>query len=368
MQKTKKKILMCDLRNIGHHFIYNSTIMMNLKTNYKIIYFTNILDNQKKMKLNNENIVYKEVKIVEYNNKILKQLSYFQFLFKAYKYAVKNKFDSIHFFTLDFILLPVLILNFFFKMQTTATLHWYPNNKLKGKLLRLVIRCSLMKLVVHGEYIKMQVAQLTDNKYIDKIISIDYPSLTDKIIRKDNNINKQNDEKVLLYFGEMRYDKGIDILISSLKHIKNNYKLIIAGRPMYFTEEYLTDLLHDFTNVTPYLGFVPDDIAEEYFTLADIVVLPYRKIFNGQSGPLTDGVKHNCLIIAPNIGQIGYTVEKYLLGVTYEAENSIALANSIDYCIENYGTIMTEHCKNFEYYNEITTVSTFIQKYDRVFS
>lgn len=70
-------------------------------------------------------------------------------------------------------------------------------------------------------------------------------------------------------------------------------------------------------------------MTDEEFEMAiqavDAIVLPYRKTFNGASGPLGEGVAKGKMIIAANHGSLGDIVEKNHLGYTFESENIEAL-------------------------------------------
>lgn len=60
-------------------------------------------------------------------------------------------------------------------------------------------------------------------------------------------------------------------------------------------------------------------LSEEEFAYAseaaDIIVLPYRKIFSGASGPLGEGVWKRKCIVGPMEGNLGYTDKKVSFGL-----------------------------------------------------
>ena len=96
--------------------------------------------------------------------------------------------------------------------------------------------------------------------------------------------------KVVLFFGQIKDVKGLDLLIQSLPIIAQEVPsvlLLIAGRP-WKTEIARYDALIDELNVRAkcrlHIGFVPDDEVSTYYAAADVVALPYRRIY--QSGVL----------------------------------------------------------------------------------
>ena len=96
--------------------------------------------------------------------------------------------------------------------------------------------------------------------------------------------------RVLLFFGQIKDTKGLDILIEALPCVREEVPetfLLIAGRPWKtdFTRfETLIDKHQVRESCHLHIGYVPDDMASAYYAAADIVVLPYRHIY--QSGVL----------------------------------------------------------------------------------
>ncbi len=99
-----------------------------------------------------------------------------------------------------------------------------------------------------------------------------------------------NEAKVLLFFGNLRPYKGLDLLLKSFKHIARNDKnvwLIIAGRPWKDFDDYL-NLINSFgedisSRIILRDEFIPESQVPFYFSAADLLVLPYKQ-FDSQSG------------------------------------------------------------------------------------
>ena len=105
-----------------------------------------------------------------------------------------------------------------------------------------------------------------------------------KNISKENarkNLNIPMDKKVILFFGYMWGYKGLDVLLKSLKIIKDELKdvtLLIAGQPLKDWKKYEEIIKeNELENyVIKVLKYIPDSETEYYFSSADIVVLPYH--------------------------------------------------------------------------------------------
>ena len=93
---------------------------------------------------------------------------------------------------------------------------------------------------------------------------------------------------VILLFGNLREYKGLDILLSSLKIVKQkimNIILIIAGQPWIEIDGYNNSIRnHNLeNNIVRRLKFIPPSEVKYYFSASDVIVLPY-KYFDSQSG------------------------------------------------------------------------------------
>lgn len=217
---------------------------------------------------------------------------------------------------------------------------------LSKRLYHWTNRCSLRyllktrkldRLFVHSERIKRLLIQSLGREIKDRIFVIPDPiepsvnKLTRAEVRKQ--LGLPNNMPLLLFFGGLRRDKGPDILLKALQlPNQHDYSLVIAGRPSDIdqseVEQYQSKLANP-NQLIPHLKFIPDEEVESYFTAADVVVLPYRKVFKGTSGVLQRAAAAGKPIIATNIGDIGPTVQENKLGIVVEPESPEALANGI---------------------------------------
>ena len=143
-----------------------------------------------------------------------------------------------------------------------------------------------------------------------------------------------NDKKVLLFFGMIKQVKGLDVLLHALKDvIKENpdVLLLIAGKPWEndFTnyqriidENNLSDfcLLHT--------KFIPHADVEHYYCAADLVVLPYKKIY--QSGVLMMTLSYGKPALVSDLPPLKEVVTDMQTAFLFESENSISLAEKLN--------------------------------------
>src|SRR5437016_12053182 len=101
-----------------------------------------------------------------------------------------------------------------------------------------------------------------------------------------------NDDKVLLFFGNIAPYKGLEYLIAAFSELltkDRTYRLVIVGNPKgskdYWNQIHKTILRRGVEDrVIMKIEYVPDGATELYFKAADVSILPYAHVF--QSGVL----------------------------------------------------------------------------------
>jgi glycosyltransferase involved in cell wall biosynthesis len=120
----------------------------------------------------------------------------------------------------------------------------------------------------------------------------------------------REDEKAILFFGRIVPYKGIEYLLDALRLLllpkQANYRLILAGEPKKGSEQYLQEIQSsvekdfDQGKVILRTEFIPDDDIEMYLKGADVLVLPYKEIF--QSGVLIMAYSFGLPVVATDVG------------------------------------------------------------------
>lgn len=328
------KIYLVDNSESGHHRIYQDTLnkIENTKKNNFILQFDSIKQNP--------------IKALKKRKQFIEHVS-------------SGKVNIIHFLYLDSLykcpFIDKSIANKNYKY--IGTLHWIPTNKLNKLLLKRISK-KLEYIIVHSEFLKNKL--LEDG--IKNVIYIDYPSfITSKSIKKINNNNKI----IISCLGGTRADKGLDVLIDSFKYIHNEIKnkvvFNICGKEQDIKYEDIRNEANKYNiNVILKNKFLSDEEYEGEIVKSDIILLPYKKIFSGNSGPMTDGIYLNKFIIGPNYGNLGYLIDKHNLGETFEIENPRSLAKTISN-INNYDLL-----KKHKYAKELS-VEEFLMKYKNIY-
>lgn len=145
-----------------------------------------------------------------------------------------------------------------------------------------------------------------------------------------------DEEKVILFFGNIAPYKGLDCLVKAFRSVtavNRSYKLIIAGRPKNCTE-YWEELQHEMSQdladgrILLRNEYIPDEDTELYMKAADVLVLPYRYIY--QSGVLFLGYSFGLPVLVSDVGSLRDDVVEGRTGYVFQPENPEELSRAID--------------------------------------
>ncbi len=146
-----------------------------------------------------------------------------------------------------------------------------------------------------------------------------------------------DDKKAILFFGRITPYKGLEYLISAYQQRqsqRDDCRLIIVGRPENDCQAYWSALQERIREdesegrVLLRAYHIPDDETELYFKAADVLVLPYRQIY--QSGVLYLGYSFGLPILAANVGSLKDEIVEGKTGFAFESEDSDDLASTIE--------------------------------------
>jgi len=134
-------------------------------------------------------------------------------------------------------------------------------------------------------------------------------------------------EKAILFFGRITPYKGLEYLVKAFQQLCDegeNCKLIIAGRPDC-SEQYWNALQETIwqslqqDRVLLRSEFIPNEQTEIFFKAADILVLPYREIY--QSGVLFLGHSFGLPVLAADVGSLSEDIAEGETGFVFKAQD-----------------------------------------------
>ncbi|MDC3032253.1 glycosyltransferase family 4 protein [Bacteroidota bacterium] len=273
----------------------------------------------------------------------------------------KAKFSSHNFFHLH--LFDFNILNFFacffaifFNVRLILTIHDInPFSKKTNLFLKRWILLFADKVIVHNEFSKKEL--IKDGINLKKISVVPHGNYLDFIKPKTNKIVAKKkfglqNKKVILFFGMIKEEKGLDILIKSFYEVNQNNKdvvLLIAGKT------YKTDI-KKYTKIIDQLDlenscvihnkFIPEDALCDYYGCADVIVLPYKIIF--QSGVLLMSSSFNVPVIVSDLEPFLDIIENQINGLVFKVNDVKSLAEKLIFSINNIEKMNSYAKNNFE--------------------
>lgn len=146
-----------------------------------------------------------------------------------------------------------------------------------------------------------------------------------------------DEQRTILFFGRIGPYKGLEFLVTAFQRIlasNANYCLIIAGKLRGGCEQYAAEIQEAINSygiqeqVRLRIEYVPDDEVEVYFKAADVLVLPYKYIF--QSGVLFLAYSFGLPVVATDVGSFREEIIEGKTGFLCKPDDPADLAKAIE--------------------------------------
>ncbi|MFB6188466.1 MAG: glycosyltransferase family 4 protein, partial [Halapricum sp.] len=218
--------------------------------------------------------------------------------------------------------------------------HWYLEQCLQADVFE--------HLLVHSTAAKRSVVDACPTASTDRVSVVpdpveawaaDSPDPTEA--RRDLDIPE--DEPTLLFFGQLREEKGVDLLLEAFEGYDGPpCTVVFAGTPVAVTAEEIAAVDRTTTaTLVPRLEFIPQDDVETYFRAADGVVLPYRRSFGDEraSGVFQKACAAGRPVIASDFGTFRERVRTWDLGLRCDPGSSESLRTAIETFLDRDGDV-----------------------------
>ena len=136
--------------------------------------------------------------------------------------------------------------------------------------------------------------------------------------------------RVLLFFGQIKEVKGLDVLLDAMPVILKDHPetvLLIAGKPWktdFAGYQQQIDALGIRDACIGHIRFIPDEEVPVYYGAADLVVLPYRRIY--QSGVVLMAMSYGKAVLVSDIPGMLEVVCEGETGFVFHAGDASDLA------------------------------------------
>lgn len=161
-----------------------------------------------------------------------------------------------------------------------------------------------------------------------------YTNVSDRASAR-SNLGLTGTQRVALYFGGIRPNKGIESLLAAFKAFDDPLaRLLIAGAPqvdLNYTRQLMDQASQD-SRVTFRSERIPDDEIHLLFNAADLVVLPFANVLTSSS--LALAMSFGRPIIAPKMGCMPDVITPDV-GWLYESNNVDELTQTLALAFES---------------------------------
>lgn len=219
----------------------------------------------------------------------------------------------------------------------------------KGALESLIRRGKLASLAVHTERIKGLLLSALELEP-DRVVVVPDPAIPMSLPTRAEAraaLNVAEGEKLVLFFGGMRPDKGPDLLVDALQRMIDvpGWKAYLAGASGVFTAEGIATRLRVSgleDRIQAEIGYVSDARMAQCFAAADVVVLPYRSTFLGTSGVLQASAVAGRPVLVTDVGDVGAAVREFGLGLVVQPDSVDELERGLRSILANMETLRVE--------------------------
>lgn len=321
------------------------------------------------------------------SNGLFSRIRYLKLLHHLLKYLYNNLFFNpppdcklVHllfpFYLTDFILIKRLRRR---NIKVVITVHevlahrGFLGGKIDRSLISVIYRDADL-ILAHTEGLKSEMERLfsiNDEKV--RVVPhgfFELPRSKERIDVLKERYELPTNKEILLFFGEIRENKGLDDLLKAVSELSNDYHLLIAGTvtsTMETAQDCYRDLIKKLAigdKVTWVNKYINEEEIPDIFEVSDAVILPYKSSFHAQSGVLNIAIGFEKPSVVTDVGGVGEVVKKYNIGVVVKPNDPMNIKEGIVNLFKHKGSFdfgrykrendwMSSVEKMIEIYNEL---------------
>jgi D-inositol-3-phosphate glycosyltransferase len=271
------------------------------------------------------------------SNFVIKSMKYIMGHIKAFMYLKRNKAKLVHlhFFSFRSIDYIILLIASLYKLKKVITVHDINSfDKSGNKIVERLCYKLIDGVIVHNKTSAKSL--LEKNNMIKNVAIIPHGNYLPFI--KPLQFEKQK-VFTILFFGQIKNVKGVEILLNAAAIIKKRgffFKLIIAGRPWKSDSQYYSELIKSLALeevVETEFRYIEDNEISSFFKKSDLIVLPYKEIY--QSGVLLLTMSYSKPVLCSDLDPFKEIIIDAENGFLFKSENANDLADKLIFIIEN---------------------------------
>jgi len=280
------------------------------------------------------------------SSSLIKFFHYIKAFYKSAKHCKNGNIDFViaHVFSTNLISFIGLRMLKFFKLKTLIIMHDITSlNNDDSRIFRNYI-CNKLSdiIVVHNKFSYETIIEKSKINDLDKIHLIKhggYGDFTNNDISKESArkaLGLEQNKKYVLFFGQIKELKGLDILLNAMSKINKDINLIIAGKTWkskftYYNSIIEKDKLEN--RIIKKIEYIDDKTRDLLFNAADISVIPYKLVY--QSGVMLMSMTYGLPVIASNLPANKEIIIDKENGILFKSEDVFDLSEKISSLIQD---------------------------------
>tara|TARA_B100001564_G_scaffold29052_1_gene21448 strand:- start:7001 stop:8143 length:1143 start_codon:yes stop_codon:yes gene_type:complete len=290
-------------------------------------------------KTKNPNI--KKLKFYNYYNNLFssrfKLVSGFRWIIGSLKSIIHARISSISFFHFHIFYINILVIFnillvkiLFGKVVVTIhDVHSF-SNQVRVSFAKKVFYALTDLILTHNKFSKNEITKIISGPLNIHIVPhgnyLPFINIEKDKSKSKKKLNLPENKRIILFFGLIKEVKGLEVLLKSLREVVNKHKdirLLIAGKSWknnfsryqkIIDDEKLNDycILHT--------KFIPQSLVKYYYAASDLVVLPYKRIY--QSGVLMMTLSYNKPVLVSDLPPLTEVINDKFNGYVFKSEDS----------------------------------------------
>jgi glycosyltransferase involved in cell wall biosynthesis len=224
----------------------------------------------------------------------------------------------------------------------TLVMNFFINNPLWRHLYAYGIKKHSYILCPQNEKTKSEYAEYMGGVFKDNLRVIEWGIKNNvELVSKEEaryHLGIPQDAKVLLSFGAPHSGKDTETMFKALAELPDIW--LVHGGIQAFSLGTSPETLvkkYNIKNCKIFNSYIPEDEKKYFFCAADAAILSYYKIFKSTSSMLWECSQYQLPVISSDANTLGAEVNRWNVGLVFEAENHQSLIKEIDkfFCLDN---------------------------------
>ena len=200
-----------------------------------------------------------------------------------------------------------------------------------------IYRLSDLNLT-HNQFSKGEIEK-SERFSNDRVLIVPHGNYSPFInIQKDKKKSREYlalpiDKTIILFFGMIKKVKGLDVLLQSLRKVvamNPDTVLLVAGKTWENNFQNYQDIIDRYglaEHIILHNKFIPHEDVEYYYCASDLVILPYKRIY--QSGVLMMALSYERPVLVSDLPPLKEVISDNENGFLFNSEDSNDLAKKL---------------------------------------